>query len=174
MKQLRVLHKQTKKKAKELKKEVDCLSERNQSLVADLSRSIGQQEELKKLNQDLQMRIDDALIHRTSSSLKKVDTFLARVDQGAEELRWVVKEGIPLFVRALLDSSDFSIVNATLHTSSIQLGLHQDCVGLKEKYPEELKDKSVLYSYPDAQRQIIDRISEMTTYKYSFLSALGE
>ncbi|KAL7611778.1 hypothetical protein Lser_V15G06816 [Lactuca serriola] len=61
LKQLRVLHKQTEKDAKELKEEVVGLSERNRSLVVDLIRSIGQQEELKKLNQDLQIRINDAL-----------------------------------------------------------------------------------------------------------------
>ena len=68
----------------------------------------------------------------------------------------------------------FGAVNATLHTSAIQLGLHQACVDMKEKYLEELKDKSVLYSYPDAQRQIIDHFFELTTYKYSLLSALGD
>lgn len=67
LKQLRVLHEQTKKEAKELKEEVAGLSKKNQSLVADLSRFIAQQEELKKLNQDLQMRIDDALIQCTST-----------------------------------------------------------------------------------------------------------
>ncbi|CAH1447623.1 unnamed protein product [Lactuca virosa] len=107
LKQLWVLHEQTKKEAKELKEEV--LSE------------------------------------------QKVATCQAKVDQGAEELRWDVREGIPLFVRALLDSSDFGTVNATMQTSAIQLDLHQACVDMKEKYPEELKDKSVLYSYPDAQ-----------------------
>ncbi|CAH1424439.1 unnamed protein product [Lactuca virosa] len=90
-----------------------------------------------------------------------------------EELQWVIKEGIPIFVRALLDSSDFGVVNVALQTSAIQLGLHQACVDLKVKYPEELKGKNVLYSYPDAQRQIIERFADMTTYKYSLVSALG-
>ncbi|CAI9271983.1 unnamed protein product [Lactuca saligna] len=104
----------------------------------------------------------------------KAATCQARVDQGAEELQWVVKEGIPLFVRALLDSREFGVVNATLQTFAIQLGLHQACVDMKKKYPKELKDKSVLYFYLDAQRQIIDHFSELTTYKYSLLSALGD
>ncbi|CAH1421135.1 unnamed protein product [Lactuca virosa] len=190
LKQLRVLHEQTEKEAKDLKEEVVGLSERNRSLVADLSKSIGQQEELKKLNKDLQIRIDDALSHR-ALAVKELEgvsqqyhSFKSQIHresfsigdclfetesghlpgksrQGAEELRWVVKEGIPLFFRALLDSSDFDAMNATLQMSSIQLGLHQDCVDMKEKYPEELKDKCVLYLYPDAQRQIIDRFAEM-------------
>ncbi|CAH1450090.1 unnamed protein product [Lactuca virosa] len=94
--------------------------------------------------------------------------------KGAEEFRWVVKEGVPLFVRALFNSSDFGAVNATLQTSAIQLGLHQACIDMKEKYHEELKDKGVLFSYPDAQRQIIDCFPEMTSYKYSLLSIFGE
>ncbi|CAH1415713.1 unnamed protein product [Lactuca virosa] len=105
---------------------------------------------------------------------QKAVTCQTGVDKKAEELRWAMKEGIPLFVRALLDSSNFGAVNATLQMSTIQLGLHQACVDMKEKYPKELKDKNVLYSYPDAQRQIIECFAKMTTYKYSLLSALGE
>ncbi|CAH1445592.1 unnamed protein product [Lactuca virosa] len=82
-----------------------------------------------------------------------------------------MKEGIPTFVWALLDSSDFGVVNAALHTSAIQVSLHQACVDMKEKYTEELKGKNVLYSYPDAQRQILERFSEMMMYKYSLVFA---
>ncbi|CAH1415714.1 unnamed protein product [Lactuca virosa] len=49
LKQLRALHVQTEKEAKELKEEVVGLSERNRSLVTDLSQSIRQQEELTKV-----------------------------------------------------------------------------------------------------------------------------
>lgn len=105
---------------------------------------------------------------------QKVATCQAKVDQGAEELWWVVKEVIPLFVRALLDSSDFGPVNATLQMFAIHLGLHQAGVDMNEKYPGEFKDKSVLYSYPDAQHQIIDHFAELTTYKYSLLSTLKD
>lgn len=45
---------------------------------------------------------------------------------------------------------------------------------MKEKYPEELNDQSVLYSYPGAQRQIIDHFVELTTFKYPLLSALED
>lgn len=71
-----------------------------------------------------------------------------------------------------MDSSDFGTVNVALQTSSIQLGLHQACVDMKERYSEELKGKNVMYSYPDAQRQIMEHFVEMTTYKYSLVSAL--
>lgn len=107
-------------------------------------------------------------------SAHKVATFQEKSEQGVEELQWIVKEGIPIFVRALLNSSAFGAVNATLQTCVIQHGLNQACVDMKAKYPNKLKDKGVLYSYPDAQCQIIDRFSEMTSYKYSLLSALGD
>lgn len=42
------------------------LLERNRSLVADLSHFVCQQEELKKLNQYLQIKIDDALSRRNA------------------------------------------------------------------------------------------------------------
>lgn len=63
-------------------------------------------------------------------------------------------------------------MNVALQTSVIQLGLHQACMEMKEKYPEEMKVKNVMYSYPDVQRQIMERFAEMTTYKYSLVSAL--
>ncbi|CAH1435673.1 unnamed protein product [Lactuca virosa] len=142
--QLRNLHEQTKKEAKGLREEVSSLSERNQNLVTDLSQAIGQQEELKKLNQDLQLKPDDVMSHRTFA---------------VKEL-----EGVSQY--------DFDVVNATLQTSAIQLGLHQACVDIKEKYLEELEGKNVLYLYPDAQHQIIERFAEMTTYKYSLVYSL--
>ncbi|CAH1421615.1 unnamed protein product [Lactuca virosa] len=68
--------------------------------------------------------------------------------------------------------SDLQLLMELNQTSAIQLGLHQACVDMKEKYTEELKGKNVLYSYPDAQCQIMERFAEMTTYKYSLVSAL--
>ncbi|CAI9284125.1 unnamed protein product [Lactuca saligna] len=184
---------------KGLREEADSFSERNQSLVRDLSQAIGQQEELKKLNQDLQLKLDDVVSHHASSikelegvsqqyhlpksqytekvsqleiacsskdvSIKLLEeelammkllmlekgaristlsdsqfmmeqntkSFQTREDQKADELRWFIKEGIPIFVRYLLDSSDFGVVNVTLQTSAIQLSLHQGCVEMKEK-----------------------------------------
>ncbi|CAH1417967.1 unnamed protein product [Lactuca virosa] len=61
---------------------------------------------------------------------------------------------------------------ANQKTSAILLSLHQACMEMKERYPEELKGKNVMYSYPDAQRQIMERSAKMTTYKYSLVSAL--
>ncbi|CAH1451954.1 unnamed protein product [Lactuca virosa] len=162
LKQLRTLHEQMEKEAKGLREEVVGLSERNQSLVTDLSQAIGQQEDLKSQYTKKVFQLEIACSRKDTG-----------VDQKVEELRWVIKEGIPIFVRALLDSSDFGVVNATLQTSAIQLGLHQACVDTKEKYPEELKDNNILYSYPDAQRPIMEHFAEMTTYKYSMVSTLG-
>ncbi|CAH1446923.1 unnamed protein product [Lactuca virosa] len=206
LKQLRILHELTKKEAKGLREEVVGLSERNQSLVIDLSQTVGQQEELKKLSQDLQLKLDDAMSHRASAvkelegvsqqyhshksqymekvsqleiacsnkdvciKLLEEDLVVAKLmmlekdarfatlsdpqllmeqniascqmgaDQKAEEMRLVIKECIAIFVWALLDSSDFGAMNSALQTSAIQLGLHQACVDMKEKYPGELKE----------------------------------
>ncbi|CAH1448424.1 unnamed protein product [Lactuca virosa] len=69
---MRALHEQTEKEAKDLKEEVVGFSERNQSLVVDLSQSIGHDDELKRLNQDFQLKIDDAMSHR-ASAVKEVE-----------------------------------------------------------------------------------------------------
>ncbi|CAH1426469.1 unnamed protein product [Lactuca virosa] len=97
----------------------------------------------------------------------------ASFNQEASNLQWVIKEGIPSFVWALMNSIDFGDVNAALQTASIQLGLHQTCSEMKEKYVEALDGKNVLYSYSDAQRHILDRFSYMITHKY-FLFGLLE
>ncbi|CAI9260453.1 unnamed protein product [Lactuca saligna] len=70
------------------------------------------------------------------------------------------------------DSSDFGNVNAAVQTVAIQLGLHQDYVEMKEKYPNALGGKNVIYSYPDSQRHILDCYSKMASYKYSFFGLL--
>lgn len=56
----------------------------------------------------------------------------------ASKLRWLVQEGIPSFVCALLNSTDFGDVNAAVQTTAIQLGLHRACVEMKEKYVDVL------------------------------------
>ncbi|CAH1417968.1 unnamed protein product [Lactuca virosa] len=67
LKQLQTLHEQTEEEAKGLREEVVGLSGRNQSLVRDLSQAIGQQGELKILNQDLQLKLDDVVSRRVSA-----------------------------------------------------------------------------------------------------------
>lgn len=43
---------------------------------------------------------------------------------------------------------------------------------MKEKYLEALGGKNDLYSYPDAQRRILDRFLYMITHKYSLFGLL--
>lgn len=50
-----------------MRKEVAGLSERNQSLVRDFSQALGQQGELKNLNHDLQLKVDDVVSQRVSA-----------------------------------------------------------------------------------------------------------
>ncbi|CAH1449698.1 unnamed protein product [Lactuca virosa] len=107
-----------------------------------------QEEELATVK--LLMLENDAQVTTLSDSQLLVEqnttSCQSGVDQKVEKLRWVIKEGIPNFVRTLPDSSDFGAVNAALQTSSIQLGLYQACVQMKARYPEELKGKKILYS----------------------------
>ncbi|CAH1416191.1 unnamed protein product [Lactuca virosa] len=56
------------KESVELREEVVGLSERNRCLVDDMSERIRCQTELKNLNQDLQMKVDDAIIRRLKLS----------------------------------------------------------------------------------------------------------
>lgn len=81
-----------------------------------------------------------------------------------------MKEGIPSFVRAIINSGDFGDVNAALQTAAIQLGFHQAYLEMKEKYVEALNGNNILYSYPDAQCRILDRFSYMINHKYSSFS----
>ncbi|CAI9275076.1 unnamed protein product [Lactuca saligna] len=115
-------------------------------------------EELKKLNKDLQLKIDDVMCHRASA---------------IKDLEGVSQQYHSLMTQYMEKVSQLKIAYSSKDMFAIQFGLHQACVDMKEKYPKELKDKNVLYSYPDAQRQIIERFAEMTTHKYWLESALG-
>ncbi|CAH1438293.1 unnamed protein product [Lactuca virosa] len=72
LKRLQTLHEQTEEEAKGLREEVAGLSGRNQNLVRDLNQAIYQQGELKKLNQDLQLKLDD-VVSRRVSAVKKLE-----------------------------------------------------------------------------------------------------
>ncbi|CAH1444001.1 unnamed protein product [Lactuca virosa] len=50
--------------------------------------------------------------------------------------------------------------------------LHQSCVEMTEKYSEALTGKKVIYSFPEAQRRILDRFSDMVAYKYLLFELL--
>ncbi|CAH1445531.1 unnamed protein product [Lactuca virosa] len=88
---------------------------------------LGCQEELKRLNQDLQSKFDDTISQHTT-----VVKELEEVSQQYQSLK-------------------------SQYTN-------------KERYAEALEGKNVLYSYPGAQHQIVDRFSEMVTRKYSLFS----
>ncbi|CAI9273358.1 unnamed protein product [Lactuca saligna] len=90
----------------------------------------------------------------------------------ASELRWLVQEIIPSFVHALLNSADFADLNVAVQTTAIQLGLHQTCMEMKEKYVNALERKNVIYLYPNVQHQVLDQFSSMITHMYYLFGIL--
>lgn len=100
-----------------------------------------------------------------TSTKQDVLQYMMISERSISYLQWFLKEGIPSFVCSLLNSCDFHNINVGLQTALIQLRLHQACVEMKEKYPDVLDGKNVIYSYPDAQCRILDRFSDMVSYK---------
>lgn len=83
-----------------------------------------------------------------------------------------MKESIPSFVCSLLNSDNFGNLNAALQNMATQLGQHQAFVEMKDKYIDSLNGKKAIYSYPDAHHYLIDLLSDMITYRYSFFGIL--
>ncbi|CAH1427767.1 unnamed protein product [Lactuca virosa] len=65
LKEIGKIHERNEQEAQELQERVKGLSERNVLLVGDLSESIRCQNELKNLNEDLQIKADDAIGRRS-------------------------------------------------------------------------------------------------------------
>ncbi|CAI9286391.1 unnamed protein product [Lactuca saligna] len=70
LKQICEIHDRTEEEAKELREKVSGLSKRKQLLVCDLSKSLHYQDELKKLNQDLQLKSNKVIGHRTTTIME--------------------------------------------------------------------------------------------------------
>ncbi|CAI9263228.1 unnamed protein product [Lactuca saligna] len=83
-----------------------------------------------------------------------------------------MQEGTNSFVHALLNSTDFGDLNVVVKTTTIQLVLHQACIEMKEKFVDDLEAKNFLYSYYDAQYQVLDRFPNMVTHMYSLFELL--
>ncbi|CAH1421298.1 unnamed protein product [Lactuca virosa] len=184
LKEIGKIHERTEQEVQELRERVKGLSERNFFLVNELSESIRCQNELKNLNEYLQIKEDDAIGHRSvlASELEeknqKIESLKLQFTQKLSELEiscsdkdvhikmleeelvvreghladrdaeirasklwWLVQEGIPSFVRALLNSTNFRDLNVGVKTTAIQLGLHQACMEMKEKYVDALEGK---------------------------------
>lgn len=90
--------------------------------------------------------------------------FIREMPQICSEL-WN-KVSLPFF-HSLLNSYNFGNFNVALKNVTTQLGQHQAYVEMKDKYIESLNGKKTIYSYPDAHHYIIDRLSDMITYRYS-------
>ncbi|CAH1432592.1 unnamed protein product [Lactuca virosa] len=67
---------------------------------------------------------------------------------------------------------DFRTANASLQMEAIKIGLHQACVEMKDKYPQELKEKNPLYSYPDAGELVMQRFYDLVSYDCSLFRIL--
>ncbi|KAL4580962.1 hypothetical protein LXL04_017168 [Taraxacum kok-saghyz] len=93
-------------------------------------------------------------------------------EQHAGDLSWLLKQGIPLSVRSVLNSEEFGNLNALCQTSSIQIGLTQACEEMRAKYPL-LADEPLLHSYPRSQEELMDRFVTITGYEYQLLKVLA-
>ncbi|KAL4575780.1 hypothetical protein LXL04_011866 [Taraxacum kok-saghyz] len=93
-------------------------------------------------------------------------------EQHAGDLSWLLKQGIPLSVRSVLNSEEFGNLNALCQTASIQIGLTQACEEMRAKYPL-LADEPLLHSYPRSQEELMDRFVAITGYEYQLLKVLA-
>lgn len=59
-----------------------------------------------------------------------------------------------------------------MYKTTIQLDLYHACMEMKEKYVDALEGKNFLYSYHDAQHQLLDQFLIMVTHKYSLFELL--
>ncbi|KAL4556958.1 hypothetical protein LXL04_035127 [Taraxacum kok-saghyz] len=93
-------------------------------------------------------------------------------EQHAGDLSWLLKQGIPLSVRSVLNSEEFGNLNALCQTASIQIGLTKACEEMGAKYPL-LVDEPLLHSYPRSQEELMDRFVTITGYEYQLLKVLA-
>ncbi|KAL4557155.1 hypothetical protein LXL04_035327 [Taraxacum kok-saghyz] len=93
-------------------------------------------------------------------------------EQHAGDLSWLLKQGIPLSVRSVLNSEEFGNLNALCQTASIQVGLTQACEEMRARYPL-LADEPLLHSYPRSQEELMDRFVTITGYEYQLLKVLA-
>ncbi|KAL4554716.1 hypothetical protein LXL04_037318 [Taraxacum kok-saghyz] len=106
------------------------------------------------------------------SAAKQESLFYQQMsEQHAGDLSWLLKQGIPLSVRSVLNSEEFGNLNALCQTASIQIGLTQACEEMRAKYPL-LADEPLLHSYPCSQEELMDRFVTITGYEYQLLKAL--
>ncbi|KAL4569161.1 hypothetical protein LXL04_024792 [Taraxacum kok-saghyz] len=107
------------------------------------------------------------------SSVKHDSLFYQQMSEHhAGDLAWLIKQGVVASVRAILNSEEFGNLNAACQAASIQVGLTQDCLEMKAKYPM-LEGEPLLHSYPQSQEELMDRFSEMTGHEYQLLKMLS-
>ncbi|KAL4588110.1 hypothetical protein LXL04_000989 [Taraxacum kok-saghyz] len=120
------------------------------------------------------LRLEDQVRVLTSecSAAKQAELFHQQMsEQHAGDLSWLLKHGIALSVRAILNSEEFGNLNAACQTASIQVGLTQACLEMKARYPV-LEAEPLLHSYPRSQEEMLDRFSQMTDHAYQLLEML--
>ncbi|CAH1453478.1 unnamed protein product [Lactuca virosa] len=111
----------------------------------------------------------EELWSEASTSKQEVLFHQHLAEQRFEELHWIVREGISSSVPYVLNSEEFSTMNATLQSAAIELGLLRDFLQMKIKYSVEFDGKEVLYSYPNVEDDILQRFFYLTNYDYLFL-----
>ncbi|KAL4578390.1 hypothetical protein LXL04_014513 [Taraxacum kok-saghyz] len=92
-------------------------------------------------------------------------------EQHAEDLSWLLKQGVASCVRSVLNSQEFGNLKALCQAASIQIGLTQACLEMRDRYPI-LANEPLLYSYPTSQDVLLDRFMEATGYEYHLLRML--
>ena len=94
----------------------------------------------------------ESVITRQATSLKKVETLCAELgaeveqvkksceaakqevlfrqqiaEQHATDLGWLLKQGVPQIVQAVLNSEEFGNMNGALQNAALQLGVYHGC-----------------------------------------------
>ncbi|KAL4581969.1 hypothetical protein LXL04_006503 [Taraxacum kok-saghyz] len=105
--------------------------------------------EIEEQNAQL-LRLEDqvGVLTAECSAAKQAGLFHQQMsEQHVGDLSWLLKHGIALSVRAILNSEEFGNLNAACQTASIQVGLTQACLEMKARYPL-LETEPLLHSYP--------------------------
>ena len=158
-------------------KDLDTLCSEKQVIISQQSRTLDSQKTLldnqRATIEDLTARLTLSEKERASAqSENMVHTQIS--DQRALELNWLLKVGVPGCVRSVLNSDAFGIHCASLQDAVSQLGKAKGCSALREKYPDLLGDKPLLFSDEGLKEVILERYERMVSSHYELFDFVAQ
>ncbi|KAL4588608.1 hypothetical protein LXL04_001500 [Taraxacum kok-saghyz] len=164
---------------------VDEVNATHVQMMDERTKLLQDYQRMELRNQELTMEIDEATggcptiprgrLEEAGQQFESLKALFSEKVSGLEILcnqKELLKQGIPLSVRSVLNSEEFGNLNALCQTASIQIGLTQACEEMRAKYPL-LADEPLLHSYPRSQEELMDRFVTITGYEYQLLKVLA-